>query len=262
MDSMFSFKDLEKVTLKATYNMKIGDRDIAPGEVIAMFDKLQIANLNEVVSQVTANGGKDNRTHVYWVTTHSIQLSFLQGVFSKEQFSLMTNARLICSAQSAGIEITEQEVLESDKDGTITLKHNPLPGSLFLYDEETGSKITTYSLEGKVITIEDKFLSVIVTYVYEYSGNSVTYHFGQRLLEGFVELEGRTRVKDDVTGQVVTGIFKVPKLRLMSDLSIRLGPQASPVTGSFRAEGIPVGSKGSSYVSEFFILSDDIESDL
>ena len=75
-------------------------------------------------------------------------------------------------------------------------------------------------------------------------------------------LEGRTRIKDDVTGQVVTGIFKVPKLRLMSDLSIRLGPQASPVTGNFRAEGVPVGSKGNSYVSEFFILSDDIESDL
>ena len=262
MDSMFSFKDLEKVTLKATYSMKIGDREIVPGEVIAMFDKLQIANMNEVVSQVSANGGKDNRAHVYWVTTHSIQLSFIQGVFSKDQFSLMTNAHLIGPAQSTGVKITEQEILESDEEGTITLKHTPLQGSLFIYNEETGSKITTYSLEDNAVTIEDKFLGVVVVYTYEYLGNSVTYHFGQKLFEGFVELEGRTRVKDDVTGQVVTGIFKVPKLRLMSDLSIRLGPQASPVTGSFRAEGIPVGSKGSSYVSEFFILSDDIESDL
>ena len=262
MDSMFSFKDLEKVTLKATYNMKIGDREIVPGEVIAMFDSLQIANLNEIVSEVTANGGFDNRAHVYWTTTRAIQISFLQGVFSKEQFSLLTNARLIGPAQSTGVRVTEQELLESDEEGSITLKHTPIEGTLFLYNKETGSKITTYSLNGKVITIEDEYIEVVVNYVYEYVSNTVTYRFGQRLLDGYVELEGRTRIKDDVTGQVVTGIFKIPKLRLMSDLSVRLGPQASPVTGSFKAEGVPVGSRGNSYVSEFFILSDDIESDL
>ena len=32
MENMFSFKDLEKVRIKATYNMKIGDREILEGE--------------------------------------------------------------------------------------------------------------------------------------------------------------------------------------------------------------------------------------
>jgi len=60
----------------------------------------------------------------------------------------------------------------------------------------------------------------------------------------------------------VTGIIKIPKLKLMSDLSIKLGIQASPVVGTFKAVGIPVGSGRSSYVSEFCFLEDDIDSDL
>ena len=47
----------------------------------------------------------------------------------------------------------------------------------------------------------------------------------------------------------------------MSDLSIRLGAQATPVVANFSAVGVPVGSKGSSYVGEFYILSNDIDSD-
>lgn len=261
MDSKFSFKDLEKVTLKSTYNMKIGDRDIEPGEVIAQFDKLQIANMNEIVSGVTANGGFDNRAHVYWETTKALKLSFIQGVFSKEQFGLLINARIINLAQSQPILITEQEFLESDNNGIVTLKRTPFK-DLFVYDAATGSKIENYTQSGMTIDIGISFKEVVVTYVYEYISGSTEYRIGQKLISGFLELEGRTRVKDDVTGQVVTGIFKIPKLRLMSDLSIRLGPEASPVVGHFEAEGEPVGSRGSSYVSEFFILSDDIESDL
>ena len=47
----------------------------------------------------------------------------------------------------------------------------------------------------------------------------------------------------------------------MSDLSIRLGAQANPVVGNFKAIGVPVGSRGNSYVSEFYFLSNDIDSD-
>ena len=261
MDSVFSFKDLEKVKLKATYTMKVGDREVLPGEVIAVFDKLQIASLNEVETHVTANGGFDNRAHVYWTTAQSIQISFSQGVFSKEQFALLTNSKLIGPAQSTKVDISEREYAESDANKTITLKHIPTK-DLFIYEAETGNKIESYTLDGKVITIEDAYKSVVVDYVYEYNGSNINYCIGQDLVKGYLELEGRTKIKDDVTGQVVTGIFKIPKLRLVSDLSIRLGAEASPVVGRFQAEGVPVGSRGSSYVSEFFILSDDIESDL
>ena len=81
-------------------------------------------------------------------------------------------------------------------------------------------------------------------------------------MNGFVSLEGRTRVKDDTSGLITTGIIKIPKLKLMSGLSIRLGTQANPVVGNFTAEGVPVDSRNSSYVMEFEFLNNDIDSDM
>ena len=40
MDNLGSFKSLEDVHLKATYNMKIGNREFVEGETIALFDKI------------------------------------------------------------------------------------------------------------------------------------------------------------------------------------------------------------------------------
>ena len=57
------------------------------------------------------------------------------------------------------------------------------------------------------------------------------------------------------------GIIEIPKLKLMSELSIRLGAQANPVVGSFAAVGVPTGTRGNSYVSEFYFLNNDIDSD-
>ena len=48
----------------------------------------------------------------------------------------------------------------------------------------------------------------------------------------------------------------------MSNLSIRLGANAVPMVGTFSGTAVPVGSRGSTYITEFYILSDDIDSDL
>ena len=261
MEGMFGFKDLEKVTLKSTYNMKIGNREIEPGEIIAAFDKIQIANLNEIRESVTAHGGFDDRAHVYWETTRALRITFSQGVFSKEMFGLLTNAKIIAPAQPKPVEITWRERLESNQSGAFTLKYLPKK-DLFIYNEETGAKIESYTRDGKTVNITTPFVNVAVSYVYEYNSDNTRLCIGQRLIKGFLELEGRTKVKDDTTGRVVTGIIKIPKLRLMSDLSIKLGSNASPVVGQFIAEGEPVGSRGSSLVCDFTILDDDIESDL
>jgi hypothetical protein len=72
----------------------------------------------------------------------------------------------------------------------------------------------------------------------------------------------KTRIKDDVTGQVKTGIINIPKLKLMSDLSMVLGENAAPQVGRFDAVAIPVGTKGNQVVMEFIMLEDDIDSDI
>lgn len=91
----FGFKELYDVSLKATYPIELEGRIIEAGETIAVFDKIQLATLNEKKSSVSANGGYDNRSLVIWEETNEVQLRFTQGVFSRTLFALMSNSALI-----------------------------------------------------------------------------------------------------------------------------------------------------------------------
>ena len=122
----FSFKELEQCYLKATYPIEIGNKTIEKGEVVAKFDKIQIAGLDEIKRWVSANGGFDNRPHVFWETTKEIDLSFSQGVFSKDQFALMTNSKLFEIEEDKPVLVTKMETLESDEENKIHLKENPV----------------------------------------------------------------------------------------------------------------------------------------
>jgi len=54
----------------------------------------------------------------------------------------------------------------------------------------------------------------------------------------------------------------IPKLKLMSDLSIKLGRDVNPTVTSFRAEGLPTGARGNSVVCNLYTLNDDIDADI
>ena len=257
MENKFSFKEFEKVYIKATYNMEVGNREISAGETIAYFDKIQIARVEEEIKRVSANGGFDNRAHVFWTTTQDEIINFAQGVFSSTQLALMINSRLVEVEEDNAVKISCLEELETDDQGMIMLAHTPAD-NLWIYLKETGEKISDYTINENVISLGVPFIEVVVIYKYNYLNGAKNYLIGQRLINGFVELEGRTRIKDDTTGQVVTGILKIPRLRLMSNLSITLGAQAIPVVGNFSGVAVPVGSRGNSYVSEFYILDSDI----
>ena len=53
----------------------------------------------------------------------------------------------------------------------------------------------------------------------------------------------------------------IPRLKLVSDLSMRLGREANPIVANFRAVGYPVGGKGDKKVMEIFFLNDDIDNE-
>jgi hypothetical protein len=85
---------------------------------------------------------------------------------------------------------------------------------------------------------------------------------GREFTNGYLSLEGKMRVKDDITGHIKTGIIKIPKLKLMSDLSIKLGKDASPTVGRLNAVAVPDGQRGNKKVMEIIFLNDDIDSDM
>ena len=130
------------------------------------------------------------------------------------------------------------------------------------FEDLLGFKIPTREKVTKEITINEPYVEVISDYYSKYQDKSYEIKIGTPLTNGFLRLEGRTRLKDDNTGETVTGILTIPRLKLKSGLSMQLGQAASPAVGTFYGEGYPTGKRGHKVVSSLLILSQDIDEDL
>lgn len=263
MNNEFGLKELTELTLKATYSIEMEGRKFEPGEVIARFDKIQIANFKELTSRATARGGKQNPALVVWEDPKEIQLTFTQGIFSKRQFALLSNANLIKSAPSDKILVSAHFNGESDEDGKVQLDKENVT-NVFVYNAKTFDKINPINvdLEKGVITIDEAYCDVEVDFQYEYTNNFSIISIGQKLIGGFLQLEGKTRVKDDITGKTHTAILRIPRLKLVSDLSMRLGREAGPLLANFSAVGYPTGNGKDKKVMEMLFLNDDIDAEM
>ena len=261
MENNIGFKELYDVSLKATYPIEVGGRIIEVGETVAAFDKIQIANFEEKKDFISANGGYDNRARVWWEESKEIRITLAQGVFSIEQMVLMTNARLLNNDGLSVVLVNSRETVESNEVGKAVVKHS-IQSPVFIYDKATGEKIINFTYNDNYINIDRAYTEIVVDYYYNYDNKYSTLTFGRGLTNGYLSLEGKTRVKDDITGQVTTGIIKIPKLKLMSNLSMRLGQDAVPLVGRLDAVAVPTGERGQKKLMELIFLSDDIDSDM
>ena len=261
MTNELNFKELYSVSLKTTYPIEVGGNKLEAGETIAYFDKVQIANFQEIKNTASANGGYGNRAQIFWESTKEVKISLTQGVFSKTQLALMTNAKLVNNLGHENIPIHTREEYESTGSARITLKHTPRD-TIFIYDKTTGQKITNWTMSNNAIRVPEPYREYVVDYQYDYYNGCSTLCVGRPLTTGFLSLTGKMRVKDDTTGKVVTGIIKIPKLRLMSDLSMRVGSDAIPQVGRLDAVAVPEGARGQQKVMEIIFLNDDIDADM
>jgi hypothetical protein len=83
---------------------------------------------------------------------------------------------------------------------------------------------------------------------------------GNNLIQGFVSFEGVTEIKDE-NGVIHTGIIKIPKMKLVSQLAIHLGDNNDPIIANFRGLACPTGVKGDNRIIEVLFLEDDLYSD-
>ena len=262
MDTLFSFKELYNCVLKATYSMNVGKREIEPGEVLCSFDHIQLANFKEVVSAVSASGGYGNQARVTWENVKGVNLTFSQGIFSKEQLALLSNSSLVAPTDEDPLLISYREKLESDAEGNFTLRYEPHE-KFFIYDYLTGEKITEYEkIDAKIFKIKSGYKDIVVDYEYIYNNVVEQLKIGMPLTSGFLSLEARTKIQEDETGIIRSGILKVPKLKLVSDLTITLGKSSSPTVSTFKAVGHPSGVRGRERVMELVFLEEDIDSDI
>lgn len=261
MNNEFSLKELYSVFLKTTYPMEINGKKLEEGEVIAAFDKIQIANFDEIRQQNAATGGYDNRALVSWDETKGVNFTFTQGVFSKTQLALLTNSQLVEHKEKERISLFKREKIESDINGTLELAQSPR-GEIFVYNLEDFQKLPFEQTNEKTLQISEPYKNVVVDYNYYYDKTAKELVIGRRLYEGYISLEGKTKTVDDSTGTIKTGIIRIPRLKITSSLNLTLGESTSPVSGTFHATGYPVGNKGSKKVMEILFLDDDIDSDI
>ena len=251
MEQSFGTKGLYSVVLKTTYDIE--DLGVEEGEVIASFDDIQIGGLDELRRIVTARGGYGNPGWVTWDTTKELNLNFSQGTFSKKQLQILLNSKNGKIENEEGLIITKEEK-PSVINGKINLTEQPI-GKVFIYFEDATKQIDDSGAQ----EIEVSKRVELVRYNYAYSKPTEIYRVGDRLIKGYLSLEGKMRLKDDNDGHTYTGIIKIPKLKLMSGLSMRLGRNATPFVTDFSAVAYPVGGRGAQKVCDFYILPDDID---
>lgn len=262
MESQFGLSELTNVLIKATQPLTLNGREFSDGETIAAFDKIQVANFREEKIRVTAHGGYDDRDHVWWESVKDVRLSFVQGIFSRTQLGLLYNSKVLNPPTPTRFTLCERELTESDENGDVTFKHQPLT-PLFVYDYDSGERITDFTvLSDSRINIGSAYKNVLLDYFWSYENGYSAFISGRQLTNGTFVLTGKTKVKDDITGQVRSGIIQIPKLKLMSDLSIQLGNKATPIVGRMDAIACPVGEHGQESVMEIVFLNDDIDSDM
>ena len=262
MDKEFGLQELYSVQIKSTYPIEVKGKEIAAGEVIAAFDKIQIANFQDIHKEVAAQGGYQNRKLVIWNRTEGVKLVFTQGIFSKTQLALMENARLIRLNRNQTVHIAQRDELETNDEGKITLTHVPINSWIFVYNKETGEKLTGLSMvDEKTIQTSLVYKDVIVDYEYGYDNGADVSFIGEDIFEGYVTLEGRTRIKDDITGETHTAIIYIPKLKITSSFNLTLGLNAQPMVGQFTGTALSIGEEKELRALEIYYLDEDIDED-
>lgn len=257
MEQNFSMKELYSFEIIANSSFNINDRIFEKDEVVASFDKIMISNFQEISRKVFAKGGYKNKVQVMWDDLQNIDISFTQGIFSKTQLALLASANLETIKESE-IKIRKSEIVESDENGIIVMSDEPV-GKTFIYDVSTGEKIYSGNIT-KEYNINQPYKTVRLDYHYNYTNGGSIMTVGKNLITGYLSAEGRTRTKDDITGQTKTAIIKFPKIKLVSDLSIRLGSGVNPVVGNFRATAFSPDEGGAPM--NIIYLNDDIDADI
>lgn len=260
MENEFGFKELYDVTLKTTSSIEVKGRRLEAGETVAAFDEIQIASFQESKNNHSAHGGWDDRSYIYWSTTREVTIQFAAGIFSQVQLALLLNAKLV-NVEDKPLLIKQRENLESDENGIIKLKH-VATAPIFVYKKSDASKINYSIVDNQHLQIDNPFVDVLVDYLYEYNSPYQNLTIGSSLINGFLYLEGKTKVKDDITGHVRTALVRMPKLRLISGLSMRLGEKALPYVPTLSATALPEGGRSDTKAMELIFLSDDIDSDM
>jgi hypothetical protein len=103
----------------------------------------------------------------------------------------------------------------------------------------------------------------VIDYYYNYEHEAITYLLEKERFNGLFTLEAKFYSKDENEGRKYTNVMFMPKVRIVSNINLRLGERADPTVSTFNIIGMPetVGEY-KNLIVDITRLNDDIDADI
>ena len=288
-DEYFGVKELYEVVLRAKVPMQFGSRYIEEDEPVLYFENISMAALNQRTKPILARGGWANVPRVVWEDRDAVEFSLSEGVMSSTSMSILLSSEVATRGKNESLYIHKKEGPTSLINGRIFLQHWPVTNDkkknfIFEYNRDAvqkkvyGKRIEGLkdpldeSVERPCIEVyEDRELQIpadinkqyITDYYYEFKDEALVYTIQKERFNGLFTLEGKFYSKDENDGINYTNLIYMPKVRVVSDINLRLGERADPTMSVFNIIGMPehMGGNKNSLILEIIRLDKDIDSD-
>lgn len=274
--------------------MQFGERYIEADEPVLYFDNVSMAMLSEQSREIYARGGWLNQPKVIWQDRSEIRFQMSEGVVSQFGLGILLGAKVAVKGKEKPILMHKTEgpfdFAIGEETPRIYLEHWPVDYTrkktfIFEYSRDAvqkkiygklihGEYHDPFSPDKETPCIElykDKNLSeladtnkkYIVDYYYEYGKEAISYTLQKERFNGLFSLEGKFYSKDENEGMNYTNILYMPKVRIVSDINLRLGERADPTVSAFNIIGLPetVGDD-KDLIVEIQHLDEDLDPDI
>lgn len=268
--------------------MQFGDRYIEADEPVLYFQNIAMSMLSEHSREVYARGGWLNQPKVIWQDRSEVRFQMTEGVVSQFGLGILLGAKVALKGVEEPILMHKVEgPMEINDKHRLYLEYwpvNNIKKKTFIFDYARDA--VQHKIYGKRILdqpdgfggerpclelYEDKELKIladtdrkyVVDYYYEYGKEAISYTLQKERFNGLFTLEGKFYSKDENEGQNYTNILYMPKVRIVSDINLRLGERADPTVSAFDIIGLPetVGDN-KDLIVEIQHLGEDLDADI
>ena len=299
MDQRFGHKELYEVVLRAKTPMQFGDRHIETDEPVLYFEDVNMSVLTEQNRPIFARGGWANMPRVIWDDRQEVQFQMVDGVMSSVGMSMLLSANVLSQQDKQPLYIHMKEgpfeptSLKEEIDGVevdvpyIELKNKPIfypEKKIFIFDYERsaiqdkiyGAYVPEFQDELGITHYRMKLYSnknlkepaekgrkYVIDYYYKYEDEALIYSVQKERFNGLFTLEAKFYSKDENEGKRYTNVLYMPKVRIVSNINLRLGERADPTVSTFNIIGLPetVGDQ-KNLIMEITRLGTDIDADI
>ena len=274
--------------------MQFGERYIEADEPVLYFENISMAMLSEQSREIYARGGWLNQPKVIWQDRSEVRFQMSEGVVSQFGLGILLGAKVAVKGKEKPILMHKTEgpfdFAIGEETPRIYLEHWPVDYTqkkTFIFEyarDAVQKKIYGKAIHGEykdpfepeketpcIELYEDKELNIladtnkkyIVDYYYEYGKEAISYTLQKERFNGLFSLEGKFYSKDENEGINYTNILYMPKVRIVSDINLRLGERADPTVSAFNIIGLPetVGDD-KDLIVEIQHLGEDLDPDV